>query len=167
MFCGTTQRVGNYLTWVRLAESSITCLSIYAEFYIFHAALKYLLSSSCVVKVQVSSCFSKTTSLDTDFKQNLGQSGLTVLSAKCSSDKWNLRALLICLSSGVCHPCGISFCTPSCCVSQWWTLDFTFYWAKVTSCDFFLWNPSLLTGIPKFLNIWGSKDAALWIILNH
>lgn len=58
---------------------SITCLSIYAEFYIFHAALKDLLSSSCVVKVQVSSCFSKTNLLEPDFKPNLSPSILAVL----------------------------------------------------------------------------------------
>jgi len=121
-----------------MAESSITCLSIYAELYIFHAALKYLLSSSCVVKVQVSSCFSKTSSLDPDFKPNSSQSRLAVPSHKCSSDKRNLYTLQICMSSGVCHPCGISFCTPSCRVSQQWTLHFTSYWAEVTSCIFFM-----------------------------
>lgn len=80
--------------WVRVAESSITCLSIYAEFYIFHAVLKYLLSSSRLVKVQVSSCLSKTSSLDPDSKPNWSQSRIVLLSSKCYSDKLNQRASL-------------------------------------------------------------------------
>lgn len=36
-------------------------------------------------------------------------------------------------------------------IYQQWTLDFTFYWAKVTACNF-LWNLPL-TNLPMFLNI--------------
>lgn len=65
-----------------MAESSNTCLSISAEFYIFHVPLKYLQRSSRLVKVPVSSRFSKTSSLDPDFKENLSQSR-NLFSAPC------------------------------------------------------------------------------------
>lgn len=162
MFYGTTQRVRGYLMWVRMAESSITCLSIYAELYIFHAAQKYLWSSSCVVKVQVSSCFCKTSLLDPDFKPNLNQRRILVLF--CQLCLWQkepvcLRSVYVSLTtSRICHTWGI----PSCILPPYISPSIR---AKVTShnCYEIL---LFFSSLPSFSALRGPKDA-LWLMLGH